>query len=109
MCLSVSVQKLVHFTQQPDLYQFVIFTVLPLCTYISDDSEFLYVGGLRVQQLPYRLLLVELSPCQCLHTNTDHAIKYNIYIYFQIRLNYYSIISILFGTVEVNQTFNGFQ
>lgn len=40
-----------------------------LCTYISDDSQFLYVGGLCVQQLPYRLLLVELSPCQCLHTS----------------------------------------
>lgn len=40
-----------------------------LCTYMSDDSQFLYVGGLCVQQLPYRLLLVELSPCQCLHTN----------------------------------------
>lgn len=52
----------------------------PFCAYISDDSEFLYVGGLRVQQLPYRLLLVELSPCQRLHTHTDHVIKHNILI-----------------------------
>lgn len=47
-----------------------------LCTYISDDSQFLYVGGLCVQQLPYRLLLVELSPCQCLQTKKKYIPRF---------------------------------
>lgn len=34
------------------------------CTYIGDDAQLLDVGGLRVQQLPDRLLLVELPPRQ---------------------------------------------
>lgn len=38
-----------------------------VCTYVSDDSQFLYVCGFSVQKLPYRLLLVELSPGQSLH------------------------------------------
>lgn len=35
-------------------------------TYVSDDSQFLYVCGFGVQKLPYRLLLVELPPGQSL-------------------------------------------
>lgn len=40
-------------------------------TYICDDSKFLDVGGLRVQQLPNGLLLVELPPCQSLHKHNQ--------------------------------------